>query len=139
MLHDDSSLGTNLESLWQTEIAQRDSFLLLWSPDALDRPRVIAEFRHAKQIQKPRMAVLFPFKYETDIGGNAHRYVDPPPGWDPNEKWERLVGLQFTKQAQIFAPPTRGSVQLRRGGEEMVDRLAAWIKAASAGKSLTSV
>lgn len=123
-----SRIGDNLEEEWRREISSRDSFVLLWSPGALHRPRVLAEWKLAVDLGKPRIPILFPFEYRNRPTGSSAqmRYVDPPPGWDGNVKFERLEGVTFVwspwfggrRKPPLLWPPFQA----------MLDRLSSWIK-----------
>lgn len=126
MLGTDAELGDDLDAKWREEIESCDSFILLWSPQAMHRPHVIAEWNFAIRVNRPRMVVLFPWDYQTRYG-HVDRYVDYPPGWDSNVKLEKLSGVDFPRMGAIFQnrrlPP-----RFSRPISEVMDRLALWAK-----------
>ena len=126
LLATDAQIGDDLDARWRTDIESCDSFLLLWSPQAMHRPHVVAEWNLAIEISKPRMAVLFPWDYQTAFG-RSERFVDYPPGWNSNVKLEKLVGVDFPRMGAIFQH-RRLSPRFVRPFGEVLDRLAAWVK-----------
>ena len=126
MLATDAQIGDDLDAVWRQEIEGCDSFLLLWAPEAMHRPHVIAEWNLAIAIDRPRMVVLFPWNYETQFG-NAKRYVDYPPGWNSNVKLEKRAGVDFQRIDTIFQH-RRIRPRFSRGVSEVMERLATWVK-----------
>ena len=126
MLATDAQIGDDLDARWRKEIEDCDSFLLLWSSNAMHRPHVLAEWNLAIEIEKPRMVVLFPWDYQSPLGRPA-RFVDYPPGWNSNIKLEKLIGVDFPRMSAIY----RRRHQRPRFSQPVsgvMDRLADWVK-----------
>jgi len=126
MLATDALIGDDLDARWRSDISGCDSFLLLWSPEAMHRPHVLAEWNLAIEIDKPRMVVLYPWNYETRFG-RASRFVDYPPGWNANVKLEKLEGVDFQRMSALYHH-RHLRPRFARPVSEVMDRLAAWVK-----------
>jgi hypothetical protein len=134
MLATDAQIGDDLDATWRAEINGCDTFLLLWSPEAMHRPHVIAEWNMAIEIAKPRMVVLYPWGYQTRFG-HATRFVDYPPGWNSNVKLEKLDGVDFQRVDTIFQH-RRVRPRFSRGISDVMDRLATWVKSVPQGSTM---